>query len=343
VNDGVRSIGAVARESGLSVSALRFYDAAEVLRPVRVDAGTGYRWYTADQVAAARLIASLRRVSMPLIDICEVLAVRHLPVEAGRLLDRHLHRLEAGLVDARRQLDNARELITTEEKPMAHMTVLGTDLVAALAAVSFAMSNDPDQPALNGVLFDFDGATLRLVASDRYRLAVATVEIRAPHGPANRLIAPASLLDLTSRRDESVTIELTGHAITIGGRTADAIDAVFPDYQRLLRTAPTESVRVTTTNLVELVSSGPTRTLTQPPNNAPHEISVVVIGNDAVEVIDDDHPDAVGLNREFFLQALDAVGAEELVLALDGPLGPLAIWGPERPDDISLLMPTKLT
>lgn len=342
MNAGGRRIGAVARQSGLSVSALRFYDAADVLRPARVDPATGYRWYTADQVAAARLIASLRRVSMPLTDICEVLAVRHLPIEAGHLLDRHLSRLEDGLVDARGQLDIARELIATEEKSMSYMTVRGADLAAGVAAVRFAISADPNQPALNGVLFDYDGATLRLVASDRYRLAVATVETRQPRGPARRLIAPASLLDVAPSYDDPVTIELTGRTITIGGHTAEAIDAAFPDYQRLLRTAPTESVRVTAANLVELVSSGPTRTVIQAPNNAPHEISVVLIGK-AVEVIDNDHPDAIGLNREFFLQALDAAGAEELVLAFDGPMGPLAISDPARHGDVSLLMPTKLT
>lgn len=64
-----RSIGALARESGLTVSALRFYDAAGVLRPARVDPATGYRWYDTDQVHSARLIAGLRAASMPLPDI----------------------------------------------------------------------------------------------------------------------------------------------------------------------------------------------------------------------------------------------------------------------------------
>src|ERR687890_19308 len=61
----MRSIGEVARVSGLSVSALRFYDGAGVLVPAEVDAFTGYRRYAADQVRAARLIAGLRRVSLP--------------------------------------------------------------------------------------------------------------------------------------------------------------------------------------------------------------------------------------------------------------------------------------
>lgn len=146
--EGTRSIGALARESGLSVSALRFYDAAGVLPPARVDAVTGYRWYTSDQVSQARLIASLRRVSMPLSEICEVLAIRHDPVQAERLLDAHLCRLEDALIDARRQLDIARDLLVQQEKPMTNLTVLGADLTAALSAVRFAVSDDPELPAL---------------------------------------------------------------------------------------------------------------------------------------------------------------------------------------------------
>jgi len=41
----MRGIGEVARASGLSVSALRFYDGAGVLVPAEVDPATGYRRY----------------------------------------------------------------------------------------------------------------------------------------------------------------------------------------------------------------------------------------------------------------------------------------------------------
>ena len=59
MNSDLVSIGEVARASGLSVSALRFYDREGVLLPARVDPGTGYRWYSADQIESARLIAGL--------------------------------------------------------------------------------------------------------------------------------------------------------------------------------------------------------------------------------------------------------------------------------------------
>lgn len=59
----MRSIGEMARDSGLSVSALRFYDGAGVLVPAWVDPVSGYRWYGAEQLEESRLLARLRRFS----------------------------------------------------------------------------------------------------------------------------------------------------------------------------------------------------------------------------------------------------------------------------------------
>lgn len=70
----MRSIGEMARDSGLSVSALRFYDRAGVLVPAWVDPVSGYRWYDLEQGEEARLLARLRRAGMPLADIRLILA-----------------------------------------------------------------------------------------------------------------------------------------------------------------------------------------------------------------------------------------------------------------------------
>jgi DNA-binding transcriptional MerR regulator len=342
--EGTRSIGAIARESGLSVSALRFYDSAGVLRPAHVDPMTGYRWYTVDQVGQARLIAVLRRVSMPLPDICEVLATRRDQSAAGLLLDQHLRRLEDGLIDARRQINTARNLLDQKVEPMTTMTVLGADLADALIAVRFAMSDDPELPALGGVLFDYDGSTLRLVASDRYRLAVSTVLARNQQGPAVQVIAPRSLIDdRVLPREQEISIRLDRQTVHIGNSHSTGIDAVFPDYQRLLQTTPSRQIKIRAADLFDRLTTGPTRALTQAPNNVPHEVSVVLLtDDDTLDVIEHDHPGAVGFNREFLLEAIDAGGTDQLVLALDGPITPLAIRNPARPDDVSLLMPTRL-
>ncbi|WP_434590252.1 MerR family transcriptional regulator [Brevibacterium sp. 1718] len=46
-------IGAFARIVGLTASALRFYNDAGILRPDHVDAQTGYRFYSEEQIHTA--------------------------------------------------------------------------------------------------------------------------------------------------------------------------------------------------------------------------------------------------------------------------------------------------
>jgi len=62
-------IGEFAAAAQLSQKALRLYDANGLLRPARVDAGSGYRYYRLDQVPQGRTIALLRAAGMPLEEI----------------------------------------------------------------------------------------------------------------------------------------------------------------------------------------------------------------------------------------------------------------------------------
>jgi len=69
-------IGRFARQTGLSVKALRHYDEVGLLRPAAVDPGTGYRSYSAAQVEPAETIRLLRRLEVPLDDISTLLQTR---------------------------------------------------------------------------------------------------------------------------------------------------------------------------------------------------------------------------------------------------------------------------
>ncbi|WP_030239211.1 MULTISPECIES: MerR family transcriptional regulator [unclassified Streptomyces] len=72
---GMLTIGAFARACRLSPKALRLYDELDLLRPARVDPDTGYRYYAAEQLEQARLVAWLRRLGMPLAEIRQVCRV----------------------------------------------------------------------------------------------------------------------------------------------------------------------------------------------------------------------------------------------------------------------------
>ncbi|MFB7245106.1 hypothetical protein CW362_08240 [Streptomyces populi] len=95
------TIGAFAKASRLSPKALRLYDELDLLRPARVDPGTGYRYYTAEQLEQARLVAWLRRLGMPLARIRRVCALE--PGPAAREIRAYWVEVEAETA-ARRDL-----------------------------------------------------------------------------------------------------------------------------------------------------------------------------------------------------------------------------------------------
>ena len=194
----LRGIGEVARRSGLSVSALRWYDENKVLVPAVVDPLSGYRWYAPDQIRSARIVARLRRVGLPVAAMRQVLAD---PAAAPALLDAHLVRLEQGLADARRELSAALTLL--EQPPRSrprrcrhpahrHLAALAT----ALRAVRFAAGTDPSEPAWRACCSTSGrGPRATVVATDRYRLAVAPVEGARVEGPAVAALLPAGWVD----------------------------------------------------------------------------------------------------------------------------------------------------
>jgi DNA polymerase-3 subunit beta len=350
MREHLRGIGAVARESGLPVSALRFYDAAGVLRPAWADPDTGYRWYSDDQVDQARLVARLRQVEMPLADIAEILASRHRPTEALTALERHLQLLEARFASAREQLSDARELLV--DPPATCFEVSSSRFARALAAVRYAVGSDPDWPALTGVLLDCSGGVLRLVACDRARLAVAAVPARHLDGPPVRVVTPLgfleSLPDGSSQPILDVELRVDRVSFRIPGAdpaVARPVAADYPDYRSLLRRNWTREVRIPTSDLVNRVVDGP-RAVGSVPEEAlgtgGPDVVAVLLRDGGVDVVRPSVPGAVPFDRSYLLEALAATGGKDVVLALDAVRHVLGVTRQDRPDDKSLLMPVRL-
>ncbi|MGW2252162.1 DNA polymerase III subunit beta family protein [Kitasatospora sp. NPDC001660] len=369
----LHSIGELARATGLGVGTLRYYDGADVLAPARVDPRTGYRWYGPRQLADARLLARLRRVGLPLAGIRAVLGAAPGSGEAHRVVDTHLRRLEDGLADARRELSLIRTLIDQRENPMTtspaelRLTVPAPELAAALDAVRFAVCAgggrlagcaEPELPALAGVLFDVDGAALRLVATDRYRMALAEVPLpAAPDAvPPVGTIVPTALVDalrvLLAAGAAEAELTLGGGLVRVetGGHRIEgaALDFDYPDYRVLTRLDPLHRVDVPAADLRGAVESGATRTLPSGPHGADCAVTVLTVTADGrLAVAPADTVPAPGelrvaVNRDFLLEALGAGRPEQLVLELGGPIAPLAIRTPGRDGTFSVLMPIRV-
>ena len=334
------TIGELARLSGLSASALRFYDRQGVLVPAKVDAVSGYRRYAPGQVSDACVVAHLRRVGMPLDELSLVLDLRARGqvTDARDVVVAHETRLEEGLQHARREIARALEALETAGPATARVTVAGPALAAALAAVRFAVWESPDEPfgVLAGVLVEVAPDGLRLVATDRYRLGVGQTAARTEGGAVglNRgwVLPPRWLeevVQLAAGGDVRLELEDDVCRARSGGRLIESscFAGEFPDYRRFL---DVEDVRdhagadASSLTRSELLTGG-----------AGTPVGLAVANGSVRMARPDDEP-VVHVNGEFLLEALCGVeGVPSLVL--DGPISPLVIRGANG--GLSVLMP----
>ncbi|MGW2333632.1 DNA polymerase III subunit beta family protein [Streptomyces sp. NPDC001685] len=353
----MRSIGEMARESGLGVSALRFYDRAGVLVPAWVDPVSGYRWYEPEQLEEARVLARLRRAGMPLADIRLVLAswsgadtdlVR-------KLLTAHLRRLEQGLSAARDEFSALRALLDHRENIMpslrtgsVRLFIDAPELAAALDAVRFAASTDPELPMLGGVLFDIEKESLHVVATDRYRMAVAQAGAIGHDGSRVQVVVPSPLVDAMralSDGEGPVRLSVDDDRVTLeaGDRQAAGqyLDHDFPDYRRLLPTPGERRALVEVAAFRKALETGPVHAGEA---GAP-DLSVLRLENDGTVTLctdSDDDPNRIAVNRDFLLDALTAGAPDRLFLEFGAPTAPIALRRPDDEDTLSILMPVRL-
>lgn len=101
MTDGLLPIGMFSRASSLSIKTLRAYHESGILVPAQVDTFTGYRSYTADQLADAAIVRRLRSLDLPLEQVREVVRARD-PELTRRILERHAVAMQSRLADTQR-------------------------------------------------------------------------------------------------------------------------------------------------------------------------------------------------------------------------------------------------
>lgn len=234
------AIGELARRSGLSVSAVRFYGDRGLLPPAHVDPASGYRSYDERQVDDALLIRDLRRLGLALAEVGAYLAAG--PRARRDLVDDRIRDLERQLRDARTVARTLHTRATPPEDPMTSATTVSArELRSALDQVLPAASRDGELPALGCVLIEAKDGSLRLVATDRYRLAVRDLVAVAPSDVAFRALLPADALrDLHAEMSDSGTaaVSLEDDRVVVRAGDVDRAERQgpgdFPDYEDVL-------------------------------------------------------------------------------------------------------------
>lgn len=244
--DDRMTIGVFARAAQVSTSALRFYDDCGLVRPRTVDPITGYRYYSPDQLDEVHLIRQLRKVGLPLGEVRRVLAGP--ATVAEQLLAAHLSSMERAIEDARIARTAALSLIRDRED--AVLVLPGQLLAEAVGQVASAADTSAGIPALGGVLVEMSEDELRLVATDRYRLAVRSLPTDGRRVPATAVVDAVQLDgarqwigDQEHLRLEygDSCVQLTGPG---GQRRLATVAGAFPAYRIVLDGLPEVRTRV---------------------------------------------------------------------------------------------------
>src|SRR5580700_6598698 len=117
------TIGNFSCATHLSVKTLRHYHRVGLLVPADVDAGTGYRRYTTDQIPTAQVIRRFRDLDMPLDAIHAVLEAPDLRTR-NELISTHLASLEQNLARTQSAVASLRDLLA---RPAAVTAVISMD------------------------------------------------------------------------------------------------------------------------------------------------------------------------------------------------------------------------
>lgn len=203
------SIGEFARLTYLSVKTLRYYHEVELLEPVAVDAGSGYRRYSLDQVAQAHLIRRLRGLDMPLPEIKAVLAASDTE-SRDAALRAHLERMEAELQRTQSVVASLRSLltpaapITVEYRSiapfpaLAYVDSVSRDVIGDWCAAAYPLLHET-LAATNIAPAGVDGATYSMEFFEDDAGEVAAF-IPIPADPRIALPSELSIIELPARR-----------------------------------------------------------------------------------------------------------------------------------------------
>jgi DNA polymerase-3 subunit beta len=242
----------------------------------------------------------------------------------------------------------------------------------ALGEVVFAAATDESRPILTGVLTRLEGDTMTLAAADNYRIAVRTVTLARPVAAEQTIVVPgrsyAELVRILPDAETPVEITVTpnrsqvlfhveeaGHGVDLISRL---IEGQFPNYEPVVPRRDAWTARATLDREAFLAG---TRRASFFARDSANIIKVEVGGDgeeasgvtisahaadvgdnaDSLEATVEGSPTTIAFNARYLTDVLGALGAEEAVLELSGPLAPGVIRGVGKDDYVHVIMPVR--
>lgn len=239
-------------------------------------------------------------------------------------------------------------------------TLAASDFAEALRQVVRAASNDDSLPVISGVLMTTHAGGLRLVATDRYRLAVRDLPGTSVLREGQQVLIPSRALSELQRLlsgAEKVTLRLGERdaSFEVGNvrLTTRLIEGEFPPYERLIidsypnrlvvgREALLDAVRRVRLLVKDAIT--PVR-VTLRPDAVECTVVTQEVGQ-ATEDVDAKYEGAdmiIGFNPGLLIDGLEAIAGEDVLIEALDPMKQATLRPTEGEDYLYLLMPVRLT
>ena len=229
-----------------------------------------------------------------------------------------------------------------------------------IAKTFFSISTDETRYHLNGVLFECDGHKARMVSTDGHRLS--KVERALPGGPeiTPGVIIPRKGLLEIRRALEGATGDLEvgfqqGHAFLRLGHTAISvklIEAQFPPYEQVIPKEHDKSIKLGRVGFldalkrVSIMSSDKTWGVKFSVEKGTLRITSdnpdLGEGREEIDADYDGPPLTVGFNARYFMDVLDAIESQSVLLELGNELDPGVVRPVDGGDYLGVIMPMRI-
>ena len=239
----------------------------------------------------------------------------------------------------------------------------GEALGSALAQVVRAASSDESRQILTGVLWEVQGETLTLAATDSYRLAVRELPVTTPAGDDRRVVLPARALGELARTLQGGTASVRASfkenlvAFTLASESGEwvvgtrFIEGEFPKYRQLIPSGYSNKLTVDRELLFEVTK----RVGLLAQNNLPVKLQLgdeleisahtpdVGEGQEVIEAEYVGDPIVIAFNPIFLSDGVSAIGSQRVVMEVGDGLKPAILKGGEDDAFTYLLMPVRLS
>jgi DNA polymerase-3 subunit beta len=256
---------------------------------------------------------------------------------------------------------------TLPEMPAVAGTVDAAAFASAVAQVAIAAGRDDTLPILTGVRMEFEGETLTMLATDRFRLAVREIPWRPDATDASfaALVPARTLTDVAKTAagfDSDLTVAISRGAAGEGligfaggsrRTTSRLLDGEFPPVRRLLPSSFAATADVSVSVLSEVVK----RISLVAERSTPIRMSFSADGmiveasgagdakaSEAMDCTYHGEPMTIAFNHQYLIDGLASVGSAVARLSFNDPKKPATMVpvGDGASGYVYLMMPVRL-